>query len=81
MTVKVVVKQILKQSGKHPCIDASTVWPQSLPGYLPYIVVTTEAITVDLGNFRKKKLSYDKFSCKKFFVGTTSYRISVNSAC
>ena len=23
------------------------------------------------GNFRVKKLSYDKFSCKKIFVGTT----------
>ena len=33
------------------------------------------------GNFRVKKLSYDKFSCKKIFVGTTPYRISVNSAC
>ena len=32
------------------------------------------------GNFRVKKLSYDKFSCKKNFVGTTPYRISVNSA-
>ena len=27
------------------------------------------------GNFRVKKLSYDKFSCKHFFVGTTPYRI------
>ena len=33
------------------------------------------------GNFRVKKLSYDKFSCKKIFVGTTPYRISDNSAC
>ena len=33
------------------------------------------------GNFRVKKLSYDKFSFKNFFVGTTPYRISVNSAC
>ena len=33
------------------------------------------------GNFRVKKLSYDKFSCKIIFVGTTPYRISVNSAC
>ena len=32
------------------------------------------------GNFRVRKLLYDKFSCKKFFVGTTPYRISVNSA-
>ena len=32
------------------------------------------------GNFRVKKLSYDKFSCKKMFVGTTPYRISINSA-
>ena len=32
------------------------------------------------GNFRVKKLSYDKFSCKKIFVGTTPYHISVNSA-
>ena len=32
------------------------------------------------GNFRVKKLSYDKFSCKEIFVGTTPYRISVNSA-
>ena len=31
------------------------------------------------GNFRVKKLSYDKFSCKKIFVGTTPYCISVNS--
>ena len=33
------------------------------------------------GNFRIKKLSYNKYSCKKFFVGTTPYRISVSSAC
>ena len=33
------------------------------------------------GNFRVKKLSYDKYSCKKNFVGTTPYRISVSSAC
>ena len=33
------------------------------------------------GNFRVKKLLYDKFACKKIFVGTTSYRISINSAC
>ena len=33
------------------------------------------------GNFRVKKLSYDKFSCKFFFVGTTPFCISVNSAC
>ena len=32
------------------------------------------------GNFRIKKLSYDKFSCKEIFVGTTPYRVSVNSA-
>ena len=32
------------------------------------------------GNFRVKKLSYDKFSCKNIFVGTTPYRIIVNSA-
>ena len=25
-------------------------------------------------NFHVKKLSYDKFSCKNFFVGTTPYR-------
>ena len=31
------------------------------------------------GKFRVKKLSYDKFSCKKIFVGTTPYRIIVNS--
>ena len=31
------------------------------------------------GNFRVKKLSYDKFSCKKIFVGTTPYRISISS--
>ena len=37
--------------------------------------------TIDLGNLHVKKLSYDKFSCKKIFVGTTPYRISVNSAC
>ena len=30
------------------------------------------------GNFRVKKLSYDKL---KFFVGMTPYLISVNSAC
>ena len=28
-------------------------------------------------NFRGKKLSYDKFSCKRNFVGMTPYRISV----
>ena len=33
------------------------------------------------GNFCVKKLSYEKFSCKKFFVGTTPYCTSVNSAC
>ena len=33
------------------------------------------------GKFHVKKLSYDKFSCKKIFIGTTPYRISVNSAC
>ena len=33
------------------------------------------------GNFRVKKLSYNKFSCKKFFAGTTPYRININSAC
>ena len=33
------------------------------------------------GNFRVKKLLYDKFSCKKIFVGTTPYHISINSAC
>ena len=32
------------------------------------------------GNFRVKKLSYDKFSCKNFFVGTTFYHVNVNSA-
>ena len=32
------------------------------------------------GNFRVEKLSYDKFSCKKNFIGTTPYRISINSA-
>ena len=32
------------------------------------------------GNFRVKKLSYDKFSCKKIFVGMTPYRIIVNIA-
>ena len=32
------------------------------------------------GNFRIKKLSYDKFLCKKVFVGMTPYRISINSA-
>ena len=32
------------------------------------------------GNFRVRKLSYDKFSCKNIFVGTTPYRISVNGA-
>ena len=31
------------------------------------------------GNFRVQKLSYDKFSCKNIFVGTTPYRISVNN--
>ena len=31
------------------------------------------------GIFRVKKLLYDKFSCKKIFVGTTPYHISVNS--
>ena len=31
------------------------------------------------GNFRVKKLSYDKFSCKKIFEGMTPYHISVNS--
>ena len=30
-------------------------------------------------NFRVQKLSYDKFSCKKIFVGTIPYRVSVNS--
>ena len=33
------------------------------------------------GNFRVKKLSYDKFSCKNIFVGTTPYRTSINSGC
>ena len=32
------------------------------------------------GNFRVKKLSYDKFLCKKIFVGMTPFRISINSA-
>ena len=32
------------------------------------------------GNFRVKKLLYDKFSRKKIFVGKTPYRIIVNSA-
>ena len=32
------------------------------------------------GNFRAKKLTYNKFSCKKIFIGTTPYRVSVNSA-
>ena len=32
------------------------------------------------GNFRVKKLPYNKFSCKKFFVGSTPYHVSVNSA-
>ena len=32
------------------------------------------------GNFHAKKLSYDKFSSKKIFVGMTPYRISINSA-
>ena len=32
------------------------------------------------GNFRVKKLSYDKFSCKKNFVGTIPYCIGVNIA-
>ena len=32
------------------------------------------------GNFRVQKLSYDKFSCKNIFIGTTPYSISVNSA-
>ena len=32
------------------------------------------------GNFRVKKLLYDKFSCKKIFVGMTPYCISINSA-
>ena len=27
-----------------------------------------------------KKLSYEKFSCKKIFIGTTPYCVSVNSA-
>ena len=31
------------------------------------------------GNFYVKKLSYDKFSCKKISVETTPYHISVNS--
>ena len=31
------------------------------------------------GNFRVKKFSYDNFLCKKIFVGTTPYCISVNS--
>ena len=31
------------------------------------------------GNYHVKKLSYDKFSCKIFFIGTTPDRVSVNS--
>ena len=31
------------------------------------------------GNFCVKKLLYDKFSCKKIFVGMTPYRVSTNS--
>ena len=30
------------------------------------------------GNFRVKKLWYDKVSCKKIFIGTTPYRVSTN---
>ena len=46
----------------------------------------TDQITVEeyyrrSENFCVKKLSYDKFLCKKIFVGTIPYRISVNSAC
>ena len=33
-----------------------------------------------VGNFHVKKLSYDKFLCKKIFVGTTFYHVNVNSA-
>ena len=33
------------------------------------------------GNFGVKKLSYDKFLCKEFFVQTIPYCISINSAC
>ena len=33
------------------------------------------------GNFHVKKLLYDKLSSEKIFVGTTPYRISVNSQC
>ena len=31
------------------------------------------------GNFRVKKLSYDKFLCKKIFIGMIPYCIIVNS--
>ena len=31
------------------------------------------------GKFHLKKLSYDKFSCKIIFVGTTPYHVKVNS--
>ena len=32
------------------------------------------------GNFCVRKLSYDKFLCRKFFVGTTPYYVNINSA-
>ena len=31
------------------------------------------------GNFHAKELLYDKFSCRKFFIGMTPYYVNVNS--
>ena len=44
------------------------------------LIIKVKGIYRRSGNFRVQKLSYDKFSCKNIFVGTTPYRISVNSA-
>ena len=56
----------------------STEWPKPLSMLLSCTWLYTSSYR-RYGNFCVRKLLYDKFSCWKFFVGTTPYHVNVNS--
>ena len=58
VTVKVVVEQILKQSGKCPCIDTSTVWLQKFAWVLAIIILYMYVYIVVTGTHRSYNYAF-----------------------